>query len=111
MIRRSSGRRFPTAPGFSDPRPNPTRPTPYIYPKRVWRDFTDTLLLVKPGCSVPSRPGPVVSGLRRGSLLLVIRSDFDGAREPVTLEWEGRAIEVPPGNGPQLLKLPELDLE
>ncbi len=60
---------------------------------------------------VPSKPGPVVSAIRLGPKLLVIRSDFDGTREPVTLEWEGRTIEVPPGNGPQLLKLPELGLE
>ncbi len=56
---------------------------------------------------VPTGPGPVVSALRRGSQLLVIRSDFDETRQPVTLEWEGRTIEVPRENGPQVLKLPE----
>ncbi len=50
MIRRSSGRRFPAAPGFSDPRPHPTHPTLYIHPKRVRRDYAHTLLLIKPGC-------------------------------------------------------------
>jgi len=49
----------------------------------------------------------VVSGLRRGSDLLVIRSVFDGTSEPVMLEWEGRAIEVPRDTGAQLLSLPE----
>ncbi len=61
MIRRPSGRRFPTAPGFDDTLPHPTHPTPYIHPKRVRRDFAYALLLIKPGCSFDElfdcRPG------------------------------------------------------
>lgn len=58
---------------------------------------------------VRTRPGPVVSALRRGSQLLVIRSDFDATREPVSLVWESGTIRVPLKNGPQVLKLPELE--
>ena len=53
---------------------------------------------------VPSRPGPVVSAIRLGAELLVIRSDFDGTRVPVTMEWEGRTIAITSHNGPQMLK-------
>jgi hypothetical protein len=55
---------------------------------------------------VPSRPRPVVSALRRGSQLLVIRSDFTETREPVTLEWARHTIEVPRHDGPRVLELP-----
>ncbi len=53
---------------------------------------------------VPPTPGPVVSAIRLGSELLVIRSDFDGTRDPVTIEWEGRTIAIPSHDGPQVLK-------
>lgn len=55
---------------------------------------------------VPRSPGPVVSALRRGSQLLVIRSDFDNTPDSVTLEWEDRTIEVPRQDGPQIIELP-----
>ena len=45
---------------------------------------------------VPPRPGPVVSGLRRGHRLLVRRSDFDDAQaEPITLQVDGSHVVVP----------------
>lgn len=53
----------------------------------------------------------MVSAIRLGSELLVIRSDFDGTREPVIMKWEGRAIEVPLHVGPRVLKMRELGYE
>lgn len=79
--------------------------------QEVYRDshaYREFLLEGEPiTFEVPTSPGPVVSALRRGSQLLVIRSDFDDTRDSVTLEWEDRAIEVPRRNGPQIIKLPD----
>jgi hypothetical protein len=76
---------------------------------QVYRDSHAYRELLREGepitFDVPSSPGPVVSALRRGSQLLVIRSDFDDTREAITLEWEDRTIEVPRRSGPQLLSL------
>ena len=55
---------------------------------------------------VPPEPGPVVSALRRGDRLLVIRSDFDDRRKPVSLEIDGVRVEVERTDGrPQVLVL------
>jgi hypothetical protein len=43
---------------------------------------------------VPPRPGPVVSALRRGERLLVLRSDFDERDDPVFLDVDGERVEV-----------------
>ena len=48
---------------------------------------------------VPSRPGPVVSGLRLGNRALVRRTDFTDDTKPVTLTVNGRTLEVPAAAG------------
>jgi hypothetical protein len=50
---------------------------------------------------VPSRPGAVVSALRKGRQLLVRRTDFDDRTGDVTVEVDGRTI-VLPRDGPPL---------
>jgi len=59
---------------------------------QVYREshaYREFLLAGEPiAFDVPPTPGPVVSAIRLGSELLIIRSDFDGTREPVTLKWE-----------------------
>jgi hypothetical protein len=73
---------------------------------RASHAYRDFLLEGEPiTFAVPSRPGPVVSGLRRGSRLLVIRSDFDDTRTPVTIDVNGEPIEIPRREGPQLIDL------
>ena len=56
---------------------------------------------------VPSKPGPVVSGLRIRDQVLVRRTDFDDSFPgPVKLELEGRTLWVPVAAGEcQVLKL------
>ncbi|MFP4058028.1 MAG: hypothetical protein ACLF0G_14260 [Candidatus Brocadiia bacterium] len=49
--------------------------------------------------AVPSEPGPVVSALRLGDRLLVRRTDFTDAAEPVPLEVDGRTVAVPRSPG------------
>lgn len=48
---------------------------------------------------VPPRPGPVVSGLKLGSRVLVRRTDFDARTSPVTLTVNGQTIAVPRAEG------------
>ena len=48
---------------------------------------------------VPRHPGPVVSGLRLGKRLLVRRTDFTGAREPVKLRVGSSTVMVPRSPG------------
>lgn len=55
---------------------------------------------------VPPRPGPVVSALRRGRQLLVLRSDFDDRDDPVLLEVDGARVEVGRTDGrPRIIAL------
>jgi len=54
---------------------------------------------------VPPMREPLLSAMRLGSELLVIRSDFDGTREPVTMEWEARTIAVPLHRGAEVLRM------
>ena len=57
---------------------------------------------------VPKQPGPVVSGLRLGNRVLVRRSEFSDAPEPVTLSVAGHTISVPRAEGRcQIIHLPE----
>ncbi|MFQ5790955.1 MAG: hypothetical protein ACE5JI_10830 [Acidobacteriota bacterium] len=44
---------------------------------------------------VPGRPGPIVSGLKLGSRLLVRRTDFDRRKAPLPLRVNGKTIEIP----------------
>ncbi len=48
---------------------------------------------------VPTRPGPVVSGLRLGNRVLVRRTDFDGNAAPVEIMIEGKKLSVEPMRG------------
>jgi len=53
---------------------------------------------------IPSRPGPVVSGLRLGDRVLVRRSDFgSGAAGPVSLTVDGKTLTIPPLQGKCLI--------
>lgn len=53
-----------------------------------------------------SKPGPVISGVRRGEEVLVRRTDFGDDRTPVTLRVGGRRLVVPRAEGQwQILKL------
>lgn len=54
---------------------------------------------------VPTLPGPVVSGLRLGDDVLMLRTDFDSSPEPVVLEIAGRVVRMARGDGPQILRL------
>ncbi|MBI4662027.1 MAG: hypothetical protein HY735_24660 [Verrucomicrobia bacterium] len=55
---------------------------------------------------VPSRPGPVVSGLRLGNRVLVRRTDFDENLKPVEIEVGGRTLKVQREDGKcQILNL------
>ena len=55
---------------------------------------------------VPSRPGPVVSGLRLGDKVLVRRTDFADSREPVSINVAGKTLAVPVARGQcQILSL------
>ena len=56
---------------------------------------------------VPKSPGPVVSGLRLGRRVLVRRTDFTEARDPVTLRVGVSTVSVPRNPGKcVILKLP-----
>jgi hypothetical protein len=44
---------------------------------------------------VPTKPGPVVSALRLGDRLLVRRTDFTDAREPIALGVGGKTVAIP----------------
>jgi len=71
-----------------------------------FRDFLDRGEPVT--FDVPKRPGPVVSALRLGDRLLVRRTDFTDAREPVVLKVGDSTVAVPRVEGRcQLLRLPE----
>ena len=48
---------------------------------------------------MPKKPGPVVSGLRLGNRVLVRRTDFTDAQEPVIIQVAGRTISVPRDEG------------
>lgn len=54
---------------------------------------------------VPETPGPVVSGLRLGSRMLVRRTDFQSDEEPVILRVDDSEVEIPRADGPQVLSL------
>ncbi len=56
--------------------------------------------------AVPARPGPIVSGLRLGDRVLVLRTDFDDDRSPVELEIDGRVVSVSRAEGPRVLRIP-----
>jgi hypothetical protein len=47
----------------------------------------------------PSKPGPVVSGLRLGQRVLVRRTDFAGNRAPIALQVGDRTLNVPAAPG------------
>lgn len=49
--------------------------------------------------AVPRSPGPVVSGLKLGSRVLVRRTDFDSSRESVRLTIAGHSLRVPRAEG------------
>jgi hypothetical protein len=54
---------------------------------------------------VPAEPGPVVSGLRLGNRLLVLRTDFDDRAAPVRLSVGDRSIAVPRAPGPRIIAI------
>lgn len=54
---------------------------------------------------VPTTPGPVVSGLRLGDRVLMLRSDFDDTQALVRIDVGGRLVQVPRATGPQLLRI------
>ena len=56
---------------------------------------------------VPREQGPVVSGLRLGNRVLVRRTDFDDAAEPVQLLVDGHELAVARKSGCQVLTIPE----
>ncbi len=61
---------------------------------------------------VPPEPGPVVSALRRGDQLLVLRSDFDDRDDPVALEVDGATVEVErAGASPRVVDLTDPPLQ
>lgn len=62
-----------------------------------YRDFLDRGRPVS--FEVPTRPGPVVSGLMLDRRVLVRRTDFDGNQAPVSLTIDGRAVAVPRRDG------------
>lgn len=55
---------------------------------------------------VPKTEGPVVSALRLDNQLLILRTDFTKAAEPVPLEVNGKTVAIPPSNTCQILPLP-----
>lgn len=78
----------------------------------VWAaslEYHDFLTKGKPvSFEVPTWEGPVISGLRLGNQVLVRRSDFDEASEPVTLTVDGKPLAVPRAPGVcQILELPD----
>lgn len=58
---------------------------------------------------VPPSQGPVVSALRRGDELLVLRSDFDERDDVVVLEVDGAEVRVPKLDGENRVRLLTLD--
>jgi hypothetical protein len=48
---------------------------------------------------VPKKAGPIVSALRKGTTLLVRRTDFDSSEEPVFLDVSGFRVSVPRNPG------------
>jgi hypothetical protein len=61
----------------------------------------------KPVCfDVPDRPSTVVSALLLGNRLLVRRTDFTSATEPITLHVADREVRIEPHAGCQVLRLP-----
>ena len=54
---------------------------------------------------VPTQPGPIVSGLRLGHRVLVLRTDVGDASRPVALEIDGRIVRVARADGPRVLRL------
>jgi len=58
------------------------------------------------GFDVPKTEGPVVSGLRLGNEVLVIRSDFTDDREPVKIKVGQATLEVPRSEGtPEIVRI------
>ena len=56
--------------------------------------------------AVPHKEGAVVSGLRLGSQVLVLRSDFADDHEPVVIQVEGQSLRVTAqGDACQILAL------
>ena len=50
--------------------------------------------------SVPTQPGPIISGLRIGNWVLVRRSDFgDQPARKITLQFGKQTLVVPPLTG------------
>jgi hypothetical protein len=49
--------------------------------------------------AVPKHPGTVVSGLRLGQRILVRRTDFTPAPEPVEIRVDGKPVQIPPAAG------------
>ncbi|MCL5270230.1 MAG: hypothetical protein M1457_06710, partial [bacterium] len=71
---------------------------------QAWGEFLDRGVPVT--FDVPAAPGPVVSGLRLDDRVLVRRTDFTGARDPVALPVDGRVLRVPRADGQcQVLEL------
>lgn len=62
-----------------------------------FREFLDQGVPV--AFDVPRQPGPVISALRFGNRLLVRRTDFTDAREPVALQVGDKALAVPRAEG------------
>ena len=57
--------------------------------------------------TVPDKPGAVVSGLRLGDRVLVLRTDFDAESGDVSLAVDGQTLEVSRADGLQVLRITE----
>lgn len=57
--------------------------------------------------AVPKTMGPVVSGMKLGSKILVRRTDFDDKTEPVQIQLDNQMLEIPSAPGKcQILTIP-----
>lgn len=60
------------------------------------------------GFDTPQEPGPVISGLKLGTKMLLRRTDFTEARPSVEIRIDGKPLQVPPAEGKcQVLDLPQ----